>query len=67
MWQTLRAQRPVLRHVDVALVGPEPAEHPDAPADLLDALAVQRPDQPFAGVDAAAGELELALRRPPAR
>jgi hypothetical protein len=53
----------VFRHVGVALEGAEPAQHPDAPAGLLEALAVERVQRALAGVDAAARQLELAARR----
>ena len=50
----------VFRHVGEALEGAEPAHDADAPAGLLEAFAVQRAQRPLAGVDAAAGKLELA-------
>ena len=52
----------VLGQVGEALEGAEPAEHPDPPAGLLEALAVQRPHRALAGVDAAARKLEFAAR-----
>ena len=57
----------VLGHVGEALPGAEPADDGDAPAGLLEALAVQRAERALAGVDAAAGQLELAVRRRSAR
>ena len=57
----------VLGHPGVALPGAEPADDGDAPAGLLEALAVQRPERALARVDAAAGELELAAAAASAR
>ena len=52
----------VFRHMAVALEGAEPAQDLNAPAGLFQAFAVQGADRPLAGIDAAAGQLELVAR-----
>jgi hypothetical protein len=52
----------VFRHVGKAPERPQPAVDGDLPAGLFEHLAVQRGDRVFAGVDAAAGQLELGRR-----
>ena len=51
----------VFGHVGKAAKGTDAARIGDAPAGFLDHLAVQRGDGRFAGVDAAAGQLQVGM------